>query len=111
MQLLPDTRLVPEAEIVSACLSATTAEVGGQVTPGDAGLQDEQDAREDLAVIQRLTAGKAKAATGRRRQQRGDFFPELIGDQRFHGSFSLASEGYPQTTKQLRACLHFFRTL
>ena len=69
-------------------LAAAAAEFGRQVVPGDAGLEDEQDAGEDLAVVQRLAAGEAEAAGRRRRHQRLHAFPKGIGDKRFHGSLS-----------------------
>jgi len=85
MQLLPDPRPVPEAQVVAARLAAAAAEVGGQVVPGDAGLGHEQDAGEDLAVVQRLAAGEAEAARGRRGQQGLELLPQGIAHQRFHG--------------------------
>ena len=81
VQLPPDAGLVPEPQVVAAGLAATAAEFGGQVVPGDAGLEDEQDAGEDLAVVQGLAAGEAEAAWGRGRQQRLETFPQGIGDR------------------------------
>src|SRR5205085_1659431 len=86
MEFLPDTSLVPEVEVVPAGLATAAAEVGGQLVPGDAGLEDEENAREDLAVVQWFAPREAETARGRRRQQRLDLFPEFIGDQRFHGN-------------------------
>ena len=65
MQLGPDAGLVPAFQILPAGLTATAAQFRREVLPGDAGLEDEQDAGQDLPVIQRLASGKAEAALGR----------------------------------------------
>ncbi len=62
VQLEPDTGPMPESQVGPAGPAAATAEFGGQIVPGDAGLEDEQDAREDLAVVQGLAAREAEAA-------------------------------------------------
>jgi hypothetical protein len=56
VQLVPDAGLVPESEVMAAGLAAAATELGGQIVPGDAGLEDEEDSREELAVIQGLAA-------------------------------------------------------
>src|SRR5436305_8585497 len=91
MKLEPDTGLVPQAQVVAASLAAAAAEFSGQVVPGDAGLEYEQNARKDLAVVQGLAAGEAEAASWRRGQQRLEALPERIGDEGFHGMFSASS--------------------
>src|SRR6266540_3789445 len=83
--------LVPEAEVVTAGLAAAAAQFGGQVVPGDAGLEDEEDAGEDLAVVQGLAAGEAEAARGRGRQQGPESLPERVSNQGFHGPSSFSS--------------------
>jgi hypothetical protein len=62
VQLPPDAGLAPGAQAVPAGLATTAAQLGGQAVPGDAGLQHGQDARQGLAVTQRLAAGEAEAA-------------------------------------------------
>src|SRR5207244_888817 len=64
-------------------------EFGGQVVPGDAGLEHEQNASKNLAVVQGLAAGEAKTARRGRRQQRLDVLPEFVGHQESHGRSSL----------------------
>src|SRR5262249_61888557 len=83
-----------------------------QVVPGDAGLEDEPDAGEALAIVPGLAAGEAKAA--RRRGPQGlKAFPQGIGPQGSHGASSSSSTNSPGiTTMQLLPhVLHFFRTL
>src|SRR5581483_1297992 len=65
VQLLPDASLIPQPQIVAAGFATAAAQFGWQVVPGDAGLEDEEDAGEGLAVIQGFTAGEAEAALRR----------------------------------------------
>jgi hypothetical protein len=48
---------------VAAGLAAAAAQFSGQVVPGDAGLEDEEDASEGLAVVQPLAAGARVGAS------------------------------------------------
>src|SRR5262249_27543192 len=79
------TRRAPTPARVHSLQRAHAAQAGpdapplGEVLPGDAGLQDEQDAGQRLAVVQRLAAGKAKAARLGRRQERFDLRPQIVG--------------------------------
>ena len=91
VQLPPDTGLMPDPQVVAAGLAAAAAEFGGQVIPGDAGLEDEQDAGEDLAVVQGLAAREAEAAWGWGWQQGPETLPQRIGDEGFHGLSSFGS--------------------
>jgi hypothetical protein len=88
VQAWPDTGLIPVAEATPAGLAAATAEFGGQVVPGDVGLEDEPDAGEHLAVIQRFAAEETEMAWGRRRQEGREMLSEGIGNERFHESSS-----------------------
>src|SRR3954447_6164591 len=86
VELLPDPGLVPVAEPPPAGHAATAAHLLGEVLPVDAGLQDEEDAGQRLAVVDRLAAGEAAAARLVWREQGLDPFPEGIGDEGFgHG--------------------------
>jgi hypothetical protein len=113
VQALPDARLIPAPQVVAAGLAAAAAEVGGQVVPGDAGLEDEQDAGQDLAVVQGFAAGEAGAARRRRWQQGLHTLPEFVRNQGLHGVPSSVGKTTPQLTKVQPACrlTHFFRTL
>ena len=62
VQLAPDTGLMPGPQVGPAGLTAAATELGGQVIPGDAGLEDEEDAGEDLAIVQGFAAREAEAA-------------------------------------------------
>src|SRR5262249_51194968 len=95
VQLDPDAGSVPKLQVVTAGLAATTPKFGRQVVPGNTGLEDEQDAGENLTVIQRLASGKTKAAPRMRRQQRLDSLPERIGYEQLHGESSMASGDQP----------------
>src|SRR5208282_3692506 len=91
VQLDPDTGLVPGLQVIVAGPAAAAAQLGGQIVPGNPGLEDEQDAGEDLTVIQRLASGKTEAALGRSWQQRFESLPECIGNEQLHGKSSLVS--------------------
>src|SRR5439155_15283481 len=62
VQALPNAGAVPVLETVEAGHAAAAAHLLGEVLPGDAGLEDEEDAGEHLAVVQGLAAGEAEAA-------------------------------------------------
>src|SRR5207248_2117711 len=113
VQLEPGAGLVPKLEVVATRLATAAAQLGGEVVPGDTGLEDEQDAREDLAVAQGLAAGEAEAARRRGRQQRLEALPQRIGNKRFHGLSSFRSgDSPPEQERAARVPLaHFFRTL
>ena len=53
VDLVPDARGLPVAQAVPTGHAATTAHLLRQVLPGQAGLEDEDDPREDLAIIQK----------------------------------------------------------
>src|SRR5262249_12539796 len=117
MQIHPDAGLVPGLQIVSAGLAATAPKFGRQIVPSDTGLEDEQNASENLAVVQRLAAGKPKTPLGRRRQQRLNSFPQGIGNKYVHGTTSSGSEDSRSRSpsscaraKRLKNS-HYFRTL
>src|SRR5580700_8726226 len=103
MQLDPDAGLVPGLQVMSARLAATATQFGRQVIPSNPGLQDEQDAGEDFAVVQGLSPGKPKAALRCRRQQRFNAFPQGIANQYVHGTTPRLWKKIP-ATEQLRAC-------
>jgi hypothetical protein len=91
MELLPDPGLIPLAQVVAAGLATAAAQFGGQVVPGDAGLEDEQDAGEDLALVQGFAAGETETASGRWRQEGLEPLPECIGNEQFHDNSSFGS--------------------
>src|SRR5262245_51552490 len=78
MEPLPNAGLLPGLEVVLAGLAAAPAQLGGQVLPVDPGPQDEDDAGEDLAVVQGLSPGEARPARRRGWQQRFDALPQGI---------------------------------
>src|SRR5438105_97490 len=89
-------------------LATATTKFGRQVIPGDAGLEDKQDAGEDLAIVQRLATGKAETALGWRGQQGLDMLPKFVADQRFHGVLSLEVGGYSLSYPQVQLSCHLF---
>lgn len=60
VKLLPDADGVPVPQIFAAGLAAAPTEFGRQIVPGNAGLEDEEDAGENATTIERLAAGKAE---------------------------------------------------
>src|SRR5262249_46354966 len=103
----------PQAQVVTTGLATAATQFGGQVVPGDAGLEDEEDAGEDLAVVDGLAPGEAEAALGRRGQQGLEAFPQGIGDKRFHGLLLGWWRGRYHPFREQNICQlpHFFRTL
>src|SRR5713101_7634936 len=96
---------MPDAQVMTAGLAAPAAKLGRQIVPGDSGLEDEQDARENHAIVQRFATGPAEPTLGNGRQQGLDSLPKFICDESFHGT---PPQGIPETilqiTEQLRAC-------
>src|SRR5262245_7262915 len=62
VELEPDTGLLPGLESAPAGHATATAHLDGEILPGDAGLEDEQDTREGLAILDGLASGVAEAA-------------------------------------------------
>src|SRR5262249_39608391 len=81
METLPDAGAIPRLEPAAAATAGAATHLTRQVLPADAGVQDEHDAGQSLAVGQRLAAGVAEAAWLGRRQQRLDALPQGIGQQ------------------------------
>jgi len=81
MQLLPDALLLPFAQAPPAGDPRSAAHLLGEGLPGNAGLQDEEDAGQDLAVGHALATGVAVAAL-HLGDQRLHHLSELVGDQR-----------------------------
>src|SRR5262249_31182031 len=76
VDLLPNPRSLPVAPAVPTGHAATAAHLLGQLFPGKAGLEDEDDASEDFAIVQ-----EGASAFGLRRMrwdQRSDRFPEFV---------------------------------
>src|SRR5580693_7182117 len=108
---------------MSAGLAATAAEFGGQIIPGDARLEDEEDTGEDHAIIERLATWEAKSTRRMRRQQRLKAYPKRVRYKRLHDEPSWGSEKPGQSrlfrttiltmNYQLISCqmTHFFRML
>src|SRR5512135_1981028 len=101
VQLLPEAGSRPVAEPAPAGHTTTAAHLAGQILPVDAGLQDEEDAGQALAVVDRLAAGEAEPARLGWGQQRSDPLPQLIDDEWLgHGDppFDIlsTSEGSPK---------------
>src|SRR5258708_20441939 len=102
MQPDPDAGLVPGLQVMSAGLAATAAQFGRQVVPGHTGLEDEENAGENLAVIQGLASGKPEAALCMWRQQRRHPLPDCVGNEQLHGRPS-SGPGYPSPDHQAAA--------
>ena len=78
----PDAGLLPGLKSAPAGHAATAAHLDGEVFPRDAGLEDEKDAGEGLAVADGFAAGAAEATGLVAGQQRAEDFPKFIGDKR-----------------------------
>jgi hypothetical protein len=59
--------------------AAAAAHLQRQVLPRDAGLEDEEDAGQRLAIVEGLATGESEPPWLGWRQQRLDPFPEFIG--------------------------------
>ena len=81
VELEPDPMLLPGVESAPAGHATATAHLDGEVFPGDARLEDEQDAGEGLAVVDGLASGVAEAARLRGWQQGLDEGPQFIGNK------------------------------
>ncbi len=94
-ELEPDAGLLPGLEPTPTGQAAATAHLGGEVFPGDAGFEDEEDAGEGLAILQGFSTGRAEATRLGWRQQRLEDLPHFIGDERLgHDSTSERTYGY-----------------
>ncbi len=78
-QALPHSGGVPLLQRPPAGRPGAETRLRGQVLPGDAGVQDEQDALEGLAVIEPLPPGMPETALGSGKQGL-DPGPELVID-------------------------------
>jgi len=58
--------------------TAATAHLDGEVLPGDAGLEDKEDAGQRLAVVEGFAAGVMATTTLRGWEQRLDEVPQFI---------------------------------
>jgi hypothetical protein len=81
VKLGPDAGLGPVPQPPPAGHSRTAEQAGGQLVPGDAGLEDEHDAGQSGTVIDRPTSRTATAARLGSRQQRFDSLPQPIGHE------------------------------
>jgi hypothetical protein len=74
VQALPHARALPLVQAPPAGDTASEAELAREVRPGDAGVQDEEDPLQRLAVGQAFATGVAKAPL-LPRQERLDELP------------------------------------
>jgi hypothetical protein len=70
---------LPVAKPSPAGHAAAAAHLQRQVLPRDAGLEDEEDAGQRLAIVEGLATGESEPPWLEWRQQRLDPFPEFIG--------------------------------
>ena len=54
VELEPNAGVVPELQLLPTRFATPPAEFGGQIIPGDAGLEYEENAGEDHAIVERL---------------------------------------------------------
>src|SRR5271154_4801062 len=78
VELFPDPYVLEFLQVVVTGTTTSQTQVRGQVVPGDAGLEDEDDARQYLPAIQGLATRKAEATQFGRWQKRCDFLPQPI---------------------------------
>src|SRR5260370_38701876 len=99
VQPLPDALLVPLLQPPPGGHPRPAPDLLGEMLPGDARLQHEQDARKHPAIIDPLSPGMAKSPR-HLRDQRLDHLPELVADDRpGHGRPPRAS-GRTSTSSQ-----------
>src|SRR6185437_4485699 len=86
---VPGAGGLPVAQAVPAGHAATAAHLLGQVLPGDAGLEDEDDPGEDLTIVEERAP--ALGLRGMRWEQRLDQSPELVREEWLGHDVSLSS--------------------
>src|SRR5262249_21129332 len=92
----PDAGLLPGVQAAPAGHATAATHLHGEVFPGDAGLEDEEDAGQRLAVADPFAAGVAKAARLGGWQQRFEEGPQCIRDERLgHDITSLGRQISP----------------
>src|SRR5262249_50833275 len=79
VDLVPDPGGPPVGEPVPAGHPAAAAHLLGQLVPGEAGLEEEDDPGEDLAIIEE--GASAFGLGGMGRDQGFDQFPEFVGEE------------------------------
>jgi hypothetical protein len=93
-QFLPDAAALPESQAAPAGDARAAAHLQGQVFPGQAGLEHENDAGQASAIIN----GRAAALAGLglvSGQERLDRLPEFVRNQRTRHSYtSIHCKGY-----------------
>jgi hypothetical protein len=75
----PDSGFLPLCQPAAATTTGAAVQLRKQVVPVEAGLEDEEDAGQRLAVGQGLAAGVAEAARLDRGQERLDALPQVVG--------------------------------
>jgi hypothetical protein len=81
VQAVPDASLLPLAQAAPAGDATTAAEFLGQILPGQAGLEHEEDAGECRAIGDAGTSSFGFGKFGW--EQRRDHLPERVADQCF----------------------------
>jgi hypothetical protein len=86
---VPDAGRLPVAQAIPTGHAATAAHLLRQVLPGDAGLEDEDDPGEDLAIVEE---GAPAFGLGRMRWDEGlDELPEFVREEWLGHDVSLSS--------------------
>src|SRR5262245_53272284 len=85
VQTLPDTGPLPAAQARATGLAASPAQFCRKVIPIEAGLQDEDDARQKTPRMEWTAAGKANTPRLGRWQQGLNSSPKLVADETHHG--------------------------
>src|SRR5262249_1705569 len=108
---VPGAGGLPVAQAIPTGHAATAAHLLRQVLPGDAGLEEEDDPGEDLAVVEE---GSAALGVGRmRREERLDQLPEFVRQEWLGHDAALSSRANgvsnafryaPQSTGRLLGC-------
>jgi hypothetical protein len=97
MQSAPDASNLPVPQTAPATHAAAAAHLARQQVPAQAGLQDEQDAREQRTIIERLAPWITASPWFGRGQQRFDECPKFVVEYGFsHVLFVV------ETTKRLQ---------
>lgn len=89
LEPIPDPGLLPVAQASPTGHPRATAHLLGKRLPGDAGLEDKEDAGQRLAVVHRLAPGEAEPPWFGRREKRFDHLPQFVVEKRLgHGCSS-----------------------
>lgn len=92
VHLLPNAGLLPFPQPAPTRHAAAAPHFLRQILPGNAGLEDEDNAGEDLAVGNAFAPGMAPRAGLGRRDARAEMLPQFVGNERLGQGRGLADQ-------------------